>query len=385
MKNLILTLTFGCFICLSCNNQSCNNIPVSFSSYQNAANSIKSATFKIKDSFSNDSWLTEAFYYSCDELKGYLIIRTNLEKEYIFNNLEIEVWKQFKNSESKGKFYNSQLRDNPKYLFELNQKSKKKNIQKEIEYISSSGFKVINNQVVPITVQEAQILLSNKIKLNNSSASMLRLGHYFLCGEGADLEEAKNWLSKSGEKNNIYAINYLIDIANRGYTCMGNYFELERNLQQWEYWNIKAAELGNIKNIETLAGYYYHNNDFSITSDVKKLKKAFMWYEKCAMRGVAECQYNLGQMYGLGRGTLKDEYEGVKWVRKSADNGDIFAKISLARMYFNGTLIPGNRKKAIKIIKEIYENEDYESEFMKEIYHREALEVWNELELWKYE
>jgi hypothetical protein len=40
-----------------------------------------------------------------------------------------------------------------------------------------------------------------------------------------------------------------------------------------------------------------------------------------AEQGDAEAQFNLGLMYGSGRGVEKDEKEGVKWIRKAAEQG----------------------------------------------------------------
>ena len=43
--------------------------------------------------------------------------------------------------------------------------------------------------------------------------------------------------------------------------------------------------------------------------------------EQRAVAGDAVAQYNLGNLYGYGIGTPKDDKEAVKWYRKAAEQG----------------------------------------------------------------
>ena len=55
-----------------------------------------------------------------------------------------------------------------------------------------------------------------------------------------------------------------------------------------------------------------------------------------AEQGHATAQYNLGQMYRLGRGVPQDDAEAVKWYRLAAEQGDASAQNNLGGMYSNG-------------------------------------------------
>ena len=54
------------------------------------------------------------------------------------------------------------------------------------------------------------------------------------------------------------------------------------------------------------------------------------WYRKAAEQGLAEAQYNLGQVYTKGDGVAKDMIEAVKWYRKAAEQGHEGAKKALS-------------------------------------------------------
>ena len=48
-------------------------------------------------------------YYSCDSKTGYLLI-TTAKKTYAYDNVPIEIWNKFKNADSFGKFYLSNIK-----------------------------------------------------------------------------------------------------------------------------------------------------------------------------------------------------------------------------------------------------------------------------------
>jgi len=91
--------------------QDCNKIPSSFRSYEQAVQIVKSSTFKIRESVntSKSSWIRAASFYSCDSQKGFMIIRTD-DREYIHQNVPIEVWRGFKNASSFGSYYSNNIR-----------------------------------------------------------------------------------------------------------------------------------------------------------------------------------------------------------------------------------------------------------------------------------
>ena len=56
-----------------------------------------------------------------------------------------------------------------------------------------------------------------------------------------------------------------------------------------------------------------------------------------AEQGTAEAQLNLGLMYALGQGVLKDEAEAARWFRLAAEQGNAAAaQFNLGVMYANG-------------------------------------------------
>ena len=57
---------------------------------------------------------------------------------------------------------------------------------------------------------------------------------------------------------------------------------------------------------------------------------------QAAEQGDAEAQFNLGAMYALGEGVLKDEAEAVRWCRLAAEQGLALAQNFLGNMYALG-------------------------------------------------
>ncbi len=116
-KLIILIITLSL---IGCNNkEDCRNLPKSFSSYETAISEIKSTSFKIKDEAdcSKSTWLSDASYYSCNEKAGYFIMTTKTGREYIHEKVPVEIWQQFKKSDSFGNFYNTHIRG--RYKMEL--------------------------------------------------------------------------------------------------------------------------------------------------------------------------------------------------------------------------------------------------------------------------
>ena len=113
ISKIILTIVVFLFVLYSCRSQDCNQLPSSFKSYKEAVNKVKSSNFIIEEDLntSKSSWIRGASYYSCDKVKGYLIIETD-SREYIHQNVPIEVWKRFKKATSFGRFYNTNIKGN---------------------------------------------------------------------------------------------------------------------------------------------------------------------------------------------------------------------------------------------------------------------------------
>ena len=65
-------------------------------------------------------------------------------------------------------------------------------------------------------------------------------------------------------------------------------------------------------------------------------KEAVKWLRKSAEQGNATGQFNLGVMYANGRGVPQDFKEAVKWYRKAVEQGNVAAQYNLGLMYANG-------------------------------------------------
>ena len=109
MKKLILLLTAICIT--SCNAQNCNTLPKTYTSYADAVSKIINTTFSITDSVntSSSSWITDANFYSCNDVKGFLVLETT-KTNYIFKNVPIRLWNNFKEAKSFGEFYSKNIR-----------------------------------------------------------------------------------------------------------------------------------------------------------------------------------------------------------------------------------------------------------------------------------
>ena len=64
--------------------------------------------------------------------------------------------------------------------------------------------------------------------------------------------------------------------------------------------------------------------------------------------GIAEVQYNLGQMYQMGQGVPQDNAEAVKWYRKAAEQGFAPAQLNLGMMYAAGKGVSEDKAEAAK-------------------------------------
>jgi len=64
--------------------------------------------------------------------------------------------------------------------------------------------------------------------------------------------------------------------------------------------------------------------------------EAARWYCKAADQGIADAQFNLGNMFAQGRGVAQSDVEAARWYRKAADQGDAIAQNNLGEHFFRG-------------------------------------------------
>jgi len=111
-------IIFSVFIMLtnSCSGQDCNNIDLLYKDYKEAITVIKKTNFSISEKVNTDSsWIEKIEYYSCDEAVGFLIITTKKNKQYIHKGVSVNLWNRFKNANSYGRFYTSNIKEKYQY------------------------------------------------------------------------------------------------------------------------------------------------------------------------------------------------------------------------------------------------------------------------------
>ena len=59
-----------------------------------------------------------------------------------------------------------------------------------------------------------------------------------------------------------------------------------------------------------------------------------------AEQGIAQAQFNLGNMYAQGKGVPRNDVEAVRWYRMAAEQGYADAQLNLGYMYGTGEGIP---------------------------------------------
>ena len=75
---------------------------------------------------------------------------------------------------------------------------------------------------------------------------------------------------------------------------------------------------------------------------LKNEQIAVTWYRKAAMQGHDDAQYSLGIMYDFGHGVVKDGQQATAWYRRAADQGHADAQYDLGVSYAKGEGVPRN-------------------------------------------
>lgn len=118
MKKIFLLILVIFNLCISCNSQNCKSIPSSFPSYKSATEIVKKSTFKITDNIpeGKSTWIKKATYYSCDGNYGFIIYITDKWREYIHQNVPLDIWNSFKSAASIGRYYDHNIKGRYKLI-----------------------------------------------------------------------------------------------------------------------------------------------------------------------------------------------------------------------------------------------------------------------------
>jgi TPR repeat protein len=165
-----------------------------------------------------------------------------------------------------------------------------------------------------------------------------------------DIQEGISWLIKSGKQKNIEALIKLGDLYYKGWLfevhtldtdLKPSYkeFSLSKNYPEAVRYYVQAAELGNFYAQYKLGDMYRHG-EYGLKTDYSEAEK---WFLRAATHNINNpnsesdigqykpnksnisfVQYELGQLYM--RKEIGKDKEGLKWIRKAAENGSESAK-----------------------------------------------------------
>lgn len=228
------------------------------------------------------------------------------------------------------------------------------------------------------------------------SGAQATIGDRYSIGFGVeyDPEQAVRWWEKAGERNNLHALEMLVEhyrktddhIAQinwtrlaaeagvlRGQIMLGWYYQhgvgVERDPYQAIKWYTLAVERGDPLAHTNLAAIYEGRED----GDPQDLAKAYELHIKAielgsgdglrhltnlirneqgnrhdrsqgfaaivneAEKGVPLAQFYAGKLFLEGKGTEKNAEEAVRWFIESANSGNVYAQNELASCYEKGT------------------------------------------------
>ena len=108
IKIIVVLLAFTNICC----SQNCNQLDIGKGDCEIVIKQVRQSSFNISEEVntSKSSWIKKLEYYSCDKEVGYLILSTKRGKVYLFKDLPIILWRDFKQAESFGSFYNEYIK-----------------------------------------------------------------------------------------------------------------------------------------------------------------------------------------------------------------------------------------------------------------------------------
>jgi TPR repeat protein len=97
--------------------------------------------------------------------------------------------------------------------------------------------------------------------------------------------------------------------------------------------------------------------------------------KEMAAAGDVKSQVQIGLAYLTGDGVTKNDAEGVKWLRKAADQDNPVAERYLAEMYFKGRGVPADTAEAAKWLRMAAEQGDAQSQHNLAVLYSQGLGV----------
>lgn len=198
-----------------------------------------------------------------------------------------------------------------------------------------------------------------------------------LCAERIDVELGYNLLKSAYEKDSAYAA-----------FCLGSLYETGRGVEcdrnKAKKYLTESARAGNVRAMEALAGFYLSEEYDSESECVEGTDKAFFWMNQAVKAGDptamislaewyltgelesdedraialiqraaelrdADAQYLLGIGYLDGIGVKRNAVEGVKWLKRAANQNHALALFELANCYASGDGVVAQKEEAARL------------------------------------
>ena len=180
-----------------------------------------------------------------------------------------------------------------------------------------------------------------------------RIGKMYLYGSGTEKapETAFKWLEQSAIAGNKYAQHNLANMF-----CYGT--GTQKDLSKAFLWYSEAARLGMRFADYALAQMYYYgsgveqNIEFA-QEHYRKALFAFLSYDKDE-----KLLYKIGRMYYCGLGTEVDKPQAMKYLSKSAEQGNMQAKRIVAQELLSGEFIPQDIPRGLSMLTECADSGD---------------------------
>ena len=102
----------------------------------------------------------------------------------------------------------------------------------------------------------------------------------------------------------------------------------QKNFKAAREWFCRASDRGHIEAKVDLAHLYY----FGLGGPPHPPNAVAFW-EEAAHAGNAEAQFKFGESLRKGNHALHDPEQGMKWIRRAAEQGHKEAKDALAKLY----------------------------------------------------
>lgn len=180
-----------------------------------------------------------------------------------------------------------------------------------------------------------------------------RIGKMYLYGSGTEKspETAFKWLELSAIAGNKYAQHNLANML-----CYGT--GTQKNLYKAFLWYSEASRLGMRFADYALAQMYYYGNGVEQNIELaqehyRKALFAFLSYDKDE-----KLLYKIGRMYYCGLGTEVDKPQAMKYLSKSAEQGNMQAKRIVAQELLRGEFIPQDIPRGLAMLTECADSGD---------------------------